>query len=73
MEDVKCTLVLYFNDMTTLKRVPTLLEQTASYLPIFCHHFLAFIFSLFFTARTRGPSSPAAKKQKKKKELKKLG
>ena len=47
MEDVKCTLVLYFNDMTTLKRVPTLLEQDCILSPYFCHHFLAFIFSLF--------------------------
>ena len=49
MEDVKCTLVLYFNDMTTLKRVPTLLEQDCILSPYFlspfpCIHFLSFFY-----------------------------
>ena len=74
MEDVKCTLVLYFNDMTTLKRVPTLLEQDCILSSYFCVTISLRSFSLFFLQQEQdGPSSPAAKKPKKKKELKKLG
>ena len=67
MEDVKCTLVLYFNDMTTLKRVSTLLEQDCILSSYFCVTISLRSFSLFFLQQEQdGPSSPAAKKPKKK-------
>ena len=65
MEDVKCTLVLCLNDMITLTRVPTPLEQDWNLPSCYFVTISLHSFSLFFLQAQDGPISPAAKKPKK--------
>ena len=72
MEDVKCTLVLYFNDMTTLKRVPTLLEQDCILSPFFLSPFPCVHFLSFFLQQEQEALAHQQPRNQKKKELKEI-